>query len=96
MAAAYAAHPERFLRCGVRSGDRGFPRPGTLRPGPGARTWMWDGLLTRELIAAAHRVIATDASVAMLGIARELVGESAQEGAPRAGGEGGRHRIGMS
>lgn len=37
------------------------------------------GLLTRELIAAGHRVIATDASPAMLDIARDLVGESAQE-----------------
>lgn len=32
------------------------------------------GVLTRELIAAGHRVIATDASPAMLEIARELVG----------------------
>jgi SAM-dependent methyltransferase len=37
------------------------------------------GLLTRHLIAAGHRVIATDASPAMLDIARDLVGESAQE-----------------
>jgi SAM-dependent methyltransferase len=37
------------------------------------------GLLTRELIAAGHRVIATDASEAMLAIARELVGESAED-----------------
>jgi SAM-dependent methyltransferase len=37
------------------------------------------GLLTTELIAAGHRVIATDASPAMLDIARRLVGESAQE-----------------
>src|SRR6202167_33852 len=37
------------------------------------------GLLTRELIAAGHRVIATDASVAMLDIARDLVADSAQE-----------------
>jgi SAM-dependent methyltransferase len=37
------------------------------------------GLLTRYLIAAGHRVIATDAAPAMLDIARDLVGESAQE-----------------
>jgi SAM-dependent methyltransferase len=37
------------------------------------------GLLTRELIAAGYRVIATDAAPAMLDIAREVVGESAQE-----------------
>jgi SAM-dependent methyltransferase len=37
------------------------------------------GLLTKELIAAGHRVIATDASPAMLDIARDLVGDSAQE-----------------
>lgn len=37
------------------------------------------GLLTRELIAAGHRVIATDASPAMLDIARGLVGDSAEE-----------------
>jgi SAM-dependent methyltransferase len=37
------------------------------------------GLLTRELIAAGHRVIATDASPAMLEIARGLVGEAAEE-----------------
>src|SRR5690242_10569653 len=37
------------------------------------------GLLTRELIAAGYRVMATDASEAMLGIARELVGGSVQD-----------------
>jgi SAM-dependent methyltransferase len=37
------------------------------------------GLLTRELIAAGHRVVATDASPAMLNIARGVVGESAEE-----------------
>jgi SAM-dependent methyltransferase len=37
------------------------------------------GLLTRELIAAGHRVIATDASPAMLDIARGLLGASAEE-----------------
>jgi len=37
------------------------------------------GLLTRELIAAGHRVIATDASPAMLDIARDLLGGSAEE-----------------
>ena len=37
------------------------------------------GLLTKELIAAGHRVIATDASPAMLDVARELVGDSAEE-----------------
>lgn len=37
------------------------------------------GLLTQELIAAGHRVIASDASPAMLEIAQDLVGSSAQE-----------------
>jgi SAM-dependent methyltransferase len=37
------------------------------------------GLLTRELIAAGHRVIATDASPAMLEIARDLVGVGAED-----------------
>jgi SAM-dependent methyltransferase len=37
------------------------------------------GLLTKELIAAGHRVIATDASPAMLEIARGLVGEAAKD-----------------
>ena len=37
------------------------------------------GLLTRELVAAGHRVIATDAAPAMLDIARELVGGLAQD-----------------
>jgi SAM-dependent methyltransferase len=37
------------------------------------------GLLTRELLAAGHRVIATDASPAMLDLARDLVGEAAQD-----------------
>jgi SAM-dependent methyltransferase len=36
------------------------------------------GLLTKELVAAGHRVIATDASAAMLDVARELVGDSAE------------------
>jgi SAM-dependent methyltransferase len=37
------------------------------------------GLLTKELVAAGHRVIATDASPAMLDVAREMVGDAAQE-----------------
>lgn len=37
------------------------------------------GLLTRELIAAGHRVIATDASPAMVDLTAELVGDTAQE-----------------
>jgi SAM-dependent methyltransferase len=36
------------------------------------------GLLTRELIAASHRVLATDASPAMLELAHELVGDGAE------------------
>jgi SAM-dependent methyltransferase len=36
------------------------------------------GLLTKELIAAGHRVVATDASTAMLEIAREVVGDAAE------------------
>lgn len=37
------------------------------------------GLLTEELIAAGHRVIATDASPAMLEMARDLVGDAAED-----------------
>ena len=37
------------------------------------------GLLTKELIAAGHRVIATDASPAMLAIARKRLGGAAEE-----------------
>lgn len=37
------------------------------------------GLLTTELVAAGHRVIATDASPAMLAVAREQVGDVVQE-----------------
>ena len=37
------------------------------------------GLLTRQLVATGHRVIATDASPAMLDIARELVGDEVDE-----------------
>ena len=37
------------------------------------------GLLTRELIAAGHRVIATDASPAMLEVAAGLVGDAAED-----------------
>jgi SAM-dependent methyltransferase len=37
------------------------------------------GLLTTELTAAGHRVIATDASAAMLAVAREVVGDVVRE-----------------
>jgi len=37
------------------------------------------GLLTKELIAAGHRVIATDASPAMLEIAHSVIGDRAEE-----------------
>jgi SAM-dependent methyltransferase len=37
------------------------------------------GLLTKDLVAAGHRVIATDASEAMLNVARETLGDRAQE-----------------
>lgn len=37
------------------------------------------GLLTRELVGAGHRVIATDASPAMLDVARDLIGDRAEE-----------------
>jgi SAM-dependent methyltransferase len=37
------------------------------------------GLLTRELIAAGHRVLATDASPAMLELARQQLGGTAEE-----------------
>jgi SAM-dependent methyltransferase len=37
------------------------------------------GLLTERLVDAGHRVVATDASPAMLELTRELVGDRAQE-----------------
>ena len=37
------------------------------------------GLLTEELIAAGHRVVATDASPAMLDVARSVIGDQAEE-----------------
>jgi SAM-dependent methyltransferase len=37
------------------------------------------GLLTKELVAAGHRVVATDASLAMLDVARELIGDRAED-----------------
>jgi SAM-dependent methyltransferase len=37
------------------------------------------GLLTRELVSAGHRVIATDASPAMLDVARDVLADRAQE-----------------
>jgi SAM-dependent methyltransferase len=37
------------------------------------------GLLTKELVAAGHRLIATDASPAMLDVAREMMGDLAPE-----------------
>ena len=37
------------------------------------------GLLTKELVAVGHRVIATDASPAMLDVAREMIGDLVQE-----------------
>jgi SAM-dependent methyltransferase len=37
------------------------------------------GLLTKELVNAGHRVIATDASPAMLDVARDFVGEHVEE-----------------
>jgi SAM-dependent methyltransferase len=37
------------------------------------------GLLTKELVAAGHRVIATDASPGMLGVAREQVGDLVED-----------------
>src|SRR5580704_820732 len=37
------------------------------------------GLLTKELVSAGHRVIATDASPAMLDVARDVLADRAQE-----------------
>jgi SAM-dependent methyltransferase len=60
-------------------GIMGFLAPVRAQQGLVLELGCGTGLLTRELIAAGHRVIATDASPAMLDIARDLVGESAQE-----------------
>jgi SAM-dependent methyltransferase len=56
-----------------------FLAPVRERGGLVAELGCGTGLLTAELIAAGHRVIATDASPAMLEIAREVLGDTAQE-----------------
>jgi len=56
-----------------------FLAPVRARQGVVLELGCGTGLLTRELIAAGHRVIATDASPAMLDIARDLLGLSAEE-----------------
>lgn len=68
-----------FHAAGCAPGIVGFLAPVRARDGLVLELRCGTGLLTRELIAAGHRVIATDASEAMLGIARDLVGKSAQE-----------------
>ena len=60
-------------------GIMGILAPVRARGGVVLELGCGTGLLTRELLAAGHRVIATDASPAMLGIARSLVGEAAEE-----------------
>jgi SAM-dependent methyltransferase len=63
----------------VAPGITDFLAPVRARDGLVLELGCGTGLLTRELIAAGYRVVATDASEAMLGIARELVGGSVQE-----------------
>jgi SAM-dependent methyltransferase len=56
-----------------------FLAPVRARGGVVLELGCGSGLLTRELLAAGHRVIATDASPAMLGLARAQLGEAAEE-----------------
>jgi SAM-dependent methyltransferase len=53
-------------------------RPIRARDGLVLELGCGSGLLTRQLIAAGHSVLATDASAAMLEIASEVVGEAAE------------------
>ena len=70
----FGAHP-----AAVAPGVVDFLAPVRARDGLVLELGCGTGLLTRELIAAGHRVIATDASGAMLDIARDLIGGSAQD-----------------
>jgi SAM-dependent methyltransferase len=66
-----------FHAAACAPGIVGFLAPVRARDGLVLELGCGSGLLTRELIAAGHRVIATDASEEMLGIARDLLGGSA-------------------
>jgi SAM-dependent methyltransferase len=68
-----------FHAAAVAPGIVDFLAPVRARDGLVLELGCGTGLLTRELVAAGYRVIATDAAPAMLDIAREEVGESAQE-----------------
>jgi SAM-dependent methyltransferase len=68
-----------FHAAGVAPGILEFLAPVRARRGLVLELGCGSGLLTKELIAAGHDVIATDASPAMLDVARELVGDSAQD-----------------
>ena len=68
-----------FHAAACAPGIADFLAPVRARQGLVLELGCGTGLLTRELVAAGYRVIATDAAPAMLDIARETVGESAQE-----------------
>jgi SAM-dependent methyltransferase len=70
----FAGHPDNCA-----PGVIEFLAPVRARNGLVLELGCGTGLLTRHLIAAGHRVIATDAAPAMLDLARELVGDSAQD-----------------
>lgn len=66
-----------FHAAACAPGILAFLAPVRARQGLVLELGCGSGLLTKELIAAGHRVIATDASPAMLDVAREQVGDSA-------------------
>ena len=61
-----------FHAAACAPGILGFLAPARARGGVVLELGCGSGLLTCELLAAGHRVIATDASPAMLGLAREI------------------------
>jgi SAM-dependent methyltransferase len=68
-----------FHAADCAAGILGLLAPVRARRGVVLELGCGTGLLTRELIAAGHRVIATDASPQMLEIARDLLGETAED-----------------
>src|SRR5258708_17433165 len=68
-----------FHAAACASGILGLLAPVHARRGLVLELGCGTGLLTKELVAAGHRVIATDASLAMLDVARELIGDRAED-----------------
>lgn len=66
-----------FHAAACAPGIIGLLQPVRSRQGLVLELGCGSGLLTKELVAAGHNVLATDASAAMLEIAREVVGDAA-------------------